>query len=132
MGSLRRRLIAGACLLPATARAETCATLRPGWTEASGIQTAWAETAYILGSPPGFLLFVLLALALVFPRLWLAIPAALLTIGFAGLLAVSRQSGMAVSAQAEGCIASATPAIAALVLAAILVIARALHVRRCR
>lgn len=131
MGPLRRRLTAAALpLLPTAARAETCADLRPGWTADLGAQTAWAETAYILASPPALLLFTFLFIALIVPRLWLAIPAVLLTLGFAGLLYVSRQSPMAAMAQAEGCLATATPAIAILALAATLTLARALHARR--
>lgn len=132
MGPVRGRLIAAALILPSAARAETCAELRPDWTVAAGVQTVWAETAYILTSPPALVLYLLLALGLVFPRLWVALPAAALTLAFAALLFLSRQATMAVAAQAEGCIASATPAIAILVLAAILTIARAFYVRRRR
>jgi hypothetical protein len=123
-------MAAAATLLPATAKAETCAQLRPDWTAATGPQTGWAETAYILGSPPSLALATLLLLALAFPRLWLAIPATLLTLAFAALLIVSRQAPMAIAAQTEGCLATATPAIAILTLTAILTLARALYARR--
>lgn len=133
MGPLRRRLTTAApLLLPAPAWAGTCATIRPDWTAAAGPQGWLAETAYILASPPALILFLLLALALVIPRLWLAIPAALLTLAFAALLTVSRQSDMAALAQSEGCLATALPATILLVLAALLPIARALVRRRRR
>ena len=130
MGPVRRRLTAALTLLPATAHAETCAQLRPDWTAAAGPQTAWAESAYILASPPSLALAALLALALAFPRLWLALPVTLLTLAFAALLYISREAPTAIAAQTEGCLATATPAIATLTLAAILTLARALHARR--
>jgi len=131
MGPVRRRLTAAAALLlPGAAQAETCAQLRPDWTAAAGPQTAWAETTYILASPPSLALAALLLLALIFPRLWLTLPTTLLTLAFAALLFVSRQAPMAAAAQTEGCLATATPAIAALTLAAILTLARALYARR--
>lgn len=132
MGPVRRRLTAALTLLPATAHAETCAQLRPDWTAATGPQTAWAETAYILTSAPTLTLATLLLLALLFPRLWLALPAAVLTLAFAALLFVARQAPSALAAQSEGCLATATPAITLLTLAAILTLARALYVRRRR
>lgn len=132
MGPVRRRLTAAAALLlpSSAAQAETCAQLRPDWTAAAGPQTAWAETTYILASPPSLALAALLLLALIFPRLWLTLPTTLLTLAFAALLFVSRQAPMAAAAQTEGCLATATPAIAALTLAAILTLARALYARR--
>jgi len=130
MGPVRRRLTATLTLLPTATHAGPCAQLRPGWTTAAGEQTAWAETAYILTSAPVLALATLLAIALIFPRLWLALPVTLLTLGFAALLYVSRQAPMATAAQAEGCLATASPAIAALAIAAILTLARALHARR--
>lgn len=131
MGPVRRRLtLAATALLPTAATAETCDQLRPDWTAGAGPQTAWAETLYILASAPVLALATLLVLALVVPRLWLVLPATLLTLAFAALLLVSRQSAMATAAQAEGCLASATPAIATLTLAALLTLARALLARR--
>lgn len=132
MGPVRRRLTAALALLPASAQAETCASLRPDWTASAGPQTAWAETLYILTAPPTLALTALLIAALIFPRLWLSLPAAFLTLAFAALLFVSRQAPMAIAAQAEGCLASATPAILILTLAAILTLARALYARRRR
>lgn len=132
MGPVRRRLTAALILLPATAHAETCAQLRPDWATAAGPQTAWAETVYILTSAPTLGLATLLLLALLFPRLWLAIPATFLTLAFAALLFVARQAPSALAAQEEGCLATATPAITLLTLAAILTLARALYLRRRR
>ena len=130
MGPVRRRLTVALTLLPTATHAETCAQLRPGWTTAAGAQTAWAETLYILTSAPGLALATLLVAALLFPRLWLALPASLLTLAFAALLYISRQAPMALAARTEGCLATATPAIALLTLAAILILARALYIRR--
>lgn len=132
MGPFRRRLTAAAGLaaLPATAFAEVCDKVRPDWAAGAGPQGWLAETVYILASPPSLVLLVLLALAFWLARLWIALPAALLTLGFAALLAISRQTDMAALAMAEGCIATAAPAITALILAAILGLARAFSRRR--
>lgn len=131
MGPVRRRLTAAPlALLPSPLMAEVCDKVRPDWTAASGPQTLWGETAYILASPPALALFALLALALLVPRLWIALPVGLLALAFAALLYVSRSADIAALALSEGCLASATPSIAALTLAAILTIARAFHVRR--
>jgi len=132
MGPLRRRLTAAALFLslPIPALAEVCDKIRPDWTADAGPQGWLAETAYILASPPSLALAILLLLALAFPRLWLALPATLLTLAFAALLLVSRQAPMAVAARTEGCLATATPAIALLALAALLTLARALLARR--
>lgn len=126
MGPVRRRLTtAAAALLPLPAHAESCAAIRPDWTAEAGPQSALAETAYILASPPVLALALLLALGAWFPRIWLAFPAALLTLGFAGLLFLSRQSDAAAQALAEGCIATPLPALILLVLAAAAVLVRA-------
>ena len=131
MGPVRRRLTAAALpLLPSVAQAETCAQLRPDWTASAGPQTAWAETLYILTSAPTLALAALLAIALLFPRLWLTLPVTLLTLAFAALLLVSRGSAMATAATTEGCLATATPAIVLLTLAALLTLARTLLARR--
>ena len=106
--------------------AEVCDKIRPDWSAANGPQSVWAETAYILAAPPALALAILLLLALLFPRLWLALPVTALTLAFAALLFVARQAPMAIAAQAEGCLATATPAIA------LLTPVRALHARRRR
>lgn len=131
MGPLRRQLTAApTLLLPGPAMAEVCDKIRPDWSAATGAQGVLAETAYVLASPPSLGCLSLLLLALILPRLWLAIPATLLTLAFAALLIVSRQSDMAALARAEGCLATATPSALLLALAAVLTLARALHARR--
>lgn len=132
MGPFRRRLTAatGMAALPAAAFAEVCDKVRPDWAAGAGPQGWLAETVYILASPPSLVLLALLALALWLPHLWIAVPAALLTLGFAALLTISRQTDMAALAMAEGCVGTAAPAITALTLAAILGLARALARRR--
>ena len=131
MGPLRRHLTAApALLLPGPAVAEVCEKIRPDWSATTGARGVLAETAYVLASLPALGCLSLLLLALIFPRLWLAIPASLLTLAFAALLLISRQSDLAALAQTDGCLASATPAALLLALAAILALARALHARR--
>lgn len=132
MGPFRRRLTAavGMAALPAAASAEVCDKVRPDWVRAAGPQGWLAESVYILSSPPAVVLILLLATALWFPRLWLAVPVALLTVVFAALLAVSRQANLAALAMAEGCIATATPAVTALIVAALLGLARAIARRQ--
>lgn len=134
MGPFRRRLNAAiataTATLPAMAAAEVCDKVRPDWVAAAGPQGWLAETSYILASPPALLLGLLVAVALAFPRLWLALPVALLVLAFAILLAVSRQSGVARQAMAEGCIASASPAAAALCILALALLVRTYSVRR--
>lgn len=132
MGPFRRRLTAatGMAALPAAAFAEVCDKVRPDWEAGAGPQGWLAETVYILASPPSLVLVLLLALALWLPRLWIALPVALLTLAFAALLAISRQTDMAALAIAEGCIATAAPAIVTLTVGALVGLARALARRR--
>ena len=130
MGSLRGRLIIAALLSPQAAWAEVCAQTRPGWTLDEGPVTGGAETLYILTSPVGLGLLALIVLALVFPRRWLAVVAALPALALAGLLGISRQSDVAAQAVAEGCIGSALPAVLLLVLAAALVLVCGFQTRR--
>ena len=130
MGSVRRRLIALALLTPQAAWAEVCDKTRPGWTLDQGPVTGGAETLYILASPVGLGLVALMVLALVFPRRWLALLAALPALALAGLLGVSRQSDIAALAMKAGCIGSAIPAVVLLVLAAALVLVRGFQARR--
>lgn len=132
MGPFRRRLTAatGMAALPAAAFAEVCDKVRPDWEAGAGPQGWLAETVYILASPPSLVLVLLLALALWLPRLWIALPVALLTLAFAALLAISRQTDMAELAIAEGCIATAAPAIVTLTVGALVGLARALARRR--
>lgn len=127
MGPVRRRLTAAATAIvaPSAALAQSCAAIRPDWTADAGPQSVLAESTYILASPPVLALALLLALGAYFPRIWLAFPAALLTLGFAGLLFLSRQSDAAAQALAEGCIATPLPALIILVLAAAAVMVRA-------
>jgi hypothetical protein len=132
MGSLRRRLIALSLLVPQTAWAEVCDKTRPGWTLDQGPVTGGTETLYILASPVGLGLVALIALALVFPRRWLALLAALPALALAGLLVVSRQSDMAALAMEEGCIGSAIPAVVLLVLAAAVVLVRGFQARQAK
>lgn len=130
MGSVRGRLIALALLTPQAAWAEVCDKTRPGWTLDQGPVTGGAETLYILASPVGLGLVALMVLALVFPRRWLALLAALPALALAGLLGISRQSDIAALAMKEGCIGSAIPAVVLLVLAAALVLVRGFQARR--
>ena len=130
MGSLRGRLIIAALLVPQAAWAEVCDKTRPGWSLDEGPVTGGAETLYILTSPVGLGLLALIVLALVFPRRWLAVVAALPALALAGLLGISRQSDVAAQAVAEGCIGSALPAVVLLVLAAALVLVRGFQTRR--
>ena len=130
MGSVRGRLIALALLTPQAAWAEVCEKTRPGWTLDQGPVTGGAETLYILASPVGLGLVALMVLALVLPRRWLALLAALPALALAGLLGVSRQSDIAALAMTEGCIGSAIPAVVLLVLAAALVLVRGFQARR--
>lgn len=130
MGSVRRRLIALALLVPQAARAEVCDKTRPGWTLDQGPVTGGAETLYILASPVGLGLVAVMVLALVFPRRWLALLAALPALALAGLLVISRQSEMATLAMKEGCIGSAIPAVVLLVLAAAVVLVRGFKARQ--
>lgn len=132
MGPVRGRLIALALLVPEAARAEVCDKTRPGWTLDQGPVTGGAETLYILASPVGLGLVALIVLALVFPRRWLALLAALPALALAGLLVISRQSDMAALAMTEGCIGSATPAVVLLVLAAAVVLVRGFQARRAK
>lgn len=130
MGSVRRRLIALALLVPQAARAEVCDKTRPGWTLDQGPVTGGAETLYILASPVGLGLVAVMVLALVFPRRWLALLAALPALALAGLLVISRQSDIAALAMKEGCIGSAIPAVVLLVLAAAVVLVRGFKARQ--
>jgi hypothetical protein len=132
MGSVRGRLIALALLVPQAARAEVCDKTRPGWTLDQGPVTGGAETLYILASPVGLGLVAVMVLALVFPRRWLALLAALPALALAGLLVISRQSEMATLAMKEGCIGSAIPAVVLLVLAAAVVLVRGFQARRAK
>jgi Na+/alanine symporter len=124
MGPVRRRLIAALALWPQAALAEVCTTTRPDWLAEDGPITGGAETLYILTSPLGLGLVALIAVALVFPRRWLAVVAALPALALAGLLFISRQSDVATEAMATGCIGSAWPAVILLVLAAAMVLVR--------
>lgn len=132
MGPVRGRLIALAMLMPQAAWAEVCDKTRPGWTLDQGPVTGGAETLYILASPIGLGLVAMMVLALVFPRCWLALLAALPALALAGLLVISRQSDMAALAMKEGCIGSAIPAVVLLVLAAAVVLVRGFQARRAK
>ncbi|MBA4351189.1 MAG: hypothetical protein C0427_08080, partial [Rhodobacter sp.] len=80
MGPVRGRLIAALALLTLTPQAgwaEVCDKTRPGWTLDQGPVTGGAETLYILASPVGLGLVAVIGLALVFPRRWMALLAAL-------------------------------------------------------
>ena len=133
MGPVRGRLIAALALLalaPQAGWAEVCDKTRPGWSPDQGPVTGGAETLYILASPVGLGLVAVMVLALVFPRRWLALLAALPALALAGLLVISRQSDMAALAMTEGCIGSAIPAVVLLVLAAAVVLVRGFQARR--
>jgi hypothetical protein len=133
MGPVRGRLIAAlALLVPQAAWAEVCDKTRPGWTLDQGPVTGGAETVYILASPIGLGLVAVMVLALVFPRPWLALLAALPALALAGLLVISRQSDIAALAMKEGCIGSAIPAVVLLVLAAAVVLVRGFQAKRAR
>lgn len=124
MGPVRGRLIAALALLPQAAWAEVCDKIRPDWNPDQGPVTGGAETLYILTSPMGVGLILLMALAMVFPRRWLALLAALPTLAVAGVLFIGRQADMATTAMATGCIGSALPAVVLLVLASAMVLVR--------
>ncbi len=124
MGSVRGRLIIALSLTPATAWAEVCATLRPGWMGADGPVGALGEAVYVLGSPVGMMLLALVAVALIWPRRWVAVVVALPVLGLAGLLVLSRRAGMAMQAMAEGCIGGIGPVALFLVLLAAAVLVR--------
>lgn len=125
MGPLRRGLIAvTATLAPGAAQAGICATQRPGWQPADGPVGAWGETLYILGSPLGLGIVLLLGIGLVFPRPWLSAILALPALGLAWLLTIGRTSDAAGLAMSEGCIGTAMPASILLVLMAAVVLVR--------
>jgi hypothetical protein len=130
MGPFRGRLIALALLAPQAAWAEVCDKTRPDWTPDQGPVTGGGETLYILASPVGLGLLAVMVLALIFPRRWLAILAALPALALAGLLVISRQSDIAALAMQEGCIGTAMPAVVLLVLAAAMVLVRGFQARR--
>lgn len=135
MGPVRGRLIAALALLtlaPQAGWAEVCDKTRPDWSPDQGPVTGGAETLYVLASPVGLGLVAVMVLALVFPRRWLALLAALPALALAGLLVISRQSEMAALAMKEGCIGSAIPAVVLLVLAAAVVLVRGFQARRAK
>ena len=125
MGSVRGRLIAlTGVLAPLPVRAEVCTTVRPGWTAEDGPVGALAEAGYVVASPVGLILLVLVALALVWPRRWLAVVVALPLLALAGLLFLARRAEVAVAAMTEGCIGGIGPTVALLVLMAAAVLVR--------
>lgn len=125
MGPVRRGLIAtAALLLPKAAEAGLCAAQRPGWQAADGPVGAWGESLYILGSPLGLGILMLLVIGLVFPRPWLSAILALPALVLAWLLTVGRMSDAAALAMSEGCIGTAVPVSILLVLMAAVVLVR--------
>ena len=125
MGPVRGRLTAPAlAVLPAPAMAEVCATVRPGWTAGDGPVGVLGEAAYVLGSPVGLILLALVAVALIWPRRWMAVAVVVPVLGLAGLLFLSRQAEGAAQAMAEGCIGGIGPTVAFLVLIAAAVLVR--------
>lgn len=115
MGPVRGRLTAALSLLPAPALADACTGLRDGWVAGDSPVSALAEASYILISPPGIVVLVLLAVALWKPRPWLSAMLSFPALAFAALILFSRQAPSAVQAQAEGCIG--TPYLALVLLA---------------
>lgn len=125
MGPLRRRLTAGFLLAPQAGFSEVCDKIRPGWAATDGPQSAAAETAHILGSSVGVMVLLLLALALVFPRRWLALIAAIPALALCALLALGRLGATSALAMTEGCVGTVTPTLLILILATIVTLARA-------
>lgn len=124
MGSLRRQLI-GLTLVPKAALAEVCDKIRPGWVVANGPQSAAEETAYVLFSPVGIGVLGILAVALIFPRRWLAILAVLPAFALCALLALGRRGEMSALAITEGCVGSITPTLLILALLCAVTLTRA-------
>lgn len=130
MGPVRGRLIALCSLAPMPAAAEVCDKVRPDWAAADGPVGALAELAYVLTSPVGLILLGLVALALFWPRRWVAVIVALPVLALAGLLFLARGAEIAGLAMAEGCIGGIGPTVALLVLIAAAVLVRGFRARR--
>lgn len=130
MGPVRGRLIAAFALLPLPAGAEVCDKVRPGWTPADGPVGALAEAGYVLTSPVGLILLAFVAVAMVWPRRWLAVVVALPLLVLAGLLFLARRAEVAVAAMAEGCIGGIGPTVVVLILIAAAVLVRGFAARR--
>ena len=130
MGPVRGRLIALLALTPLPARAEVCDKVRPGWTPVDGPVGALAEAGYVLASPVGLILMVFVVLAMIWPRRWLAVLAALPLLVLAGLLFLARRAEVAVAAMAEGCIGGIRPTVLLLILIAAAVLVRGFAARR--
>ena len=130
MGPVRGRLIALGALIPLPARAEVCDKVRPDWTAADGPVGALAEAGYVLTSPVGLILMALVAVAMIWPRRWLAVVVALPLLVLAGLFFVSRKAEVAVQAMAEGCIGGIGPTVVLLILIGAAVLVRGFAARR--
>ena len=110
--------------------AEVCDKVRPDWRTADGPVGAVAQLGYVLTSPVVVILLGLVALALIWPRRWLAVIVALLVLALAGLLFLARGAEIAQLAMAEGCIGGIGPTVTLLVLIAAAVLVRGFRARR--
>lgn len=115
-------LFAVVALLPTSAFASACASVRPGWTPGTPA-TAFSEMLALFGTPPSLILLLATALVLRFRHKWGGLVVVVLWSTWLSLVAViGRGNALQQQAALEGCIGTPTLFIAAVAAICILIV----------
>ena len=99
-------------LFPTGAMAETCATIRPGWTPGTKVSQI-SEAIALFSSIPSLVLLIATVIAIRFRSQWGGLGCVVLWSGWVSVITLLDPSGVNSAMQAEGCMGSPTLFIAA-------------------